>query len=98
MFVGCQLDHQDLWSGPRVSLCSAAGDKEKHEYEEVSLLDLPNLSEYCARLAALNTLLLTINNKKDSMIKYYLSRVKYTSDLIVCDVNSQSLITKGEEE
>ena len=67
-------------------------------YETVGLADLPNLSEYCARVAALNTMIQTIENKKNEMKLYYLSRLKYKSDLIVCDVNSETLITKGEEE
>ncbi len=73
-------------------------NKEKSEYETIALSDLPALDEYCARISALNTMKITIKNKKDEMIKYYLSRLNYKSDLIVCDVNSETLITKGEEE
>lgn len=58
-------------------------DKEKKEYESIVLLDIPDLSEYCARIATLNTLLLEVANKKDSMIKYYLSQTNYKSDLII---------------
>lgn len=73
-------------------------NNDESEYATVTLSHLPALDDYCARIAALNTLLQKVQDKQSEMIRYYLSRLNYKSDLIVCDVNSETLITKGEEE
>jgi hypothetical protein len=94
-YIRKTLENDSLY--PLVSHPFIYNHKES-EYATVKLHHLPALDDYCARLAELNTLLQQVQNKQDEMKRYYLSRLNYKSHLIVCDVNSETLITKGEEE